>query len=79
MAGAIYYFDDDKLDAAGVRYVEDGAGDAKLKALRQQEVDGALAFLRSDAARKLRVERADQSGQGLSNDAPARPLPPKEA
>lgn len=79
MAGEIYYFDDAKLEAAGARYVEDGAGDVKMKALRQQEVDGALAFLRSDAARKLRVERAERRDGGIRNDAPARPLPPKEA
>lgn len=77
--GALFYFDEDKLRAAGERFVADGAGDQKMRAVRQAEVDGALNFLLSDAARKLRVERADPGSGGIRNDAPARPLPPKEA
>lgn len=55
MSGAVFTFTEDQLRAAGERFVADGAGDKSQRALRQAEVDGALNFLLSDAARKLRV------------------------
>lgn len=62
MSGQAWVFDEDMLRAAAERFVGDGAGADKLRALRQQEVDGAMNFLKSDAARKLRVERAERRG-----------------
>lgn len=71
----VWTFDEAKLHAAGERFVEDGAPGNDARALRQQEVDGALNFLKSEAAAKLRVAPSP-SRQGILNAAPATTLPP---
>jgi hypothetical protein len=50
----VFYCDLDKIRAAGERYVDEGS--AVLRAERQRDVDGALTFLQSDAAAKLRPD-----------------------
>lgn len=50
-----YVFDQQQLLNAARQYLD--AGPEATRALRQQEIDGALAFLGSEAAKKLRVER----------------------
>lgn len=65
MTHELWYFDTDKLNAACEAYVENGVKDPKQRALRQEEVDGAKAFLGSEAAKKLRVEQT-RSMTGLS-------------
>jgi hypothetical protein len=42
------------LMACAMKYVEEGP--SVTKGLRQAEVDGAMAFLYSDAAKPLRIE-----------------------
>lgn len=68
-------YDDDKLERALERYIEDGpAGTAKQ---RREESEGARMVLKSKAFEKLMVH--DNPGaRGLSADTPAQPLPPRE-
>lgn len=51
MSAPRMYADLEQIRAAGARYVEGGS--AVLRAERQRDVDGALAFLQSEAAAKL--------------------------
>lgn len=55
MSGATFTFTEDQLRAAGERFVIEGPQDKNFVAMRQAEVDGAMNFLLSDAAKKLRV------------------------
>lgn len=50
----VIYCDLDQLKAAGQRYVAEGVQDKGMTAERQRDVDGALVFLQSAAAAKLR-------------------------
>lgn len=54
MNSPVIYADIEKIKAAGERYVAEGAQDKGMKAERQRDVDGALVFLQSAAAEKLR-------------------------
>ena len=49
---AVLYADMDKVREVGKAYVENGH--PAFRAERQRDVDGALVFLQSDAAAKLR-------------------------
>lgn len=56
MSVPVIYCDLDQLRAAGARYVEEGVQDMRFKAERQRDVDGALVFLQSEAAKKLQPD-----------------------
>lgn len=51
---AVIYADIEQIKAAGARYVAEGVQDKGFAAERQRDVDGALVFLQSAAAAKLR-------------------------
>lgn len=54
MTGFLLVVAKDQLEAAGERYVRDGA--AELRAERQRDVDGAMAFLLDQACAKFRKD-----------------------
>lgn len=62
-----FVFDLEQLRAAGERYVAEGP--AGTRAQRQEEVDGALMFLQSDAAAKLRPVGLQPKDQPLAKPA----------
>ena len=54
MSSPVIYADIEQIRAAGARYVTEGVQDMRFRAERQRDVDGALVFLQSEAAAKLR-------------------------
>lgn len=54
MSGPVFYCDLAQIREAGRRYVAEGVQDPRFMSERQRDVDGALVFLQSDQAAKLR-------------------------
>lgn len=59
MSGVAFVFSEDQLRAAGERYVAEGSVGSVWT--RKADVEGALDFLLSDQAQKLRVQKREET------------------